>query len=52
MLSNDLSPEEKDEFLEMFKDFLNIFATKYHDLRHVTAIKHQIDLKLDAKPMV
>ena len=34
MLSNDLSPKEKDEFLEMFKDFPNLFATSYHDLRH------------------
>ena len=47
MLSNDLSLEEKDEFLEMFKDFPNLFATSYHDLRHVTAIEHQIDLKPD-----
>ena len=52
MLSNDLSPEEKDEFLEMFKDFPNLFATSYHDLRYVTAIKYQIDLKPDAKLMV
>ena len=40
MLSNDLSLEEKDEFLEMFKDFPNLFAISYHDLRHVTAIEH------------
>ena len=52
MLSNDLSLEEKDEFLEMFKDFPNLFATSYHDLRHVIAIEHQIDLKPDAKPVV
>ena len=25
MLSNDPSPEEKDEFLEMFKDFPNLY---------------------------
>ena len=49
MLSNDPSLEEKDEFLEMFKDFPNLFATSYHDSRHVIAIEHQIDLKLDAK---
>ena len=52
MLSNDLSLEEKDEFLKMFKDFPNLFATSYHDLRHVIAIEHQIDLKPNAKPMV
>ena len=40
MLSNDLSSEEKDMFLEMFKYFPNLFATSYHDLRHVTAIEH------------
>ena len=33
MLSNDLSPKEKDEFLEMFKDFPNLFAASDHDLR-------------------
>ena len=40
MLSNDLSSEEKDDFLEMFKDFPNLFAISYHDLRHVIAIEH------------
>ena len=40
MLSNDVSPEEKDEFLEMFKDFTNLFVISYHDLRHVTAIEN------------
>ena len=32
MLLNDLSSKEKDEFLEVFKDFLHLFATSYHDL--------------------
>ena len=36
----------------MFEDFPNLFATSYHDLRHVTAIEHQLDLKLDVKPVI
>ena len=39
MLFDDLSSEEKDEFLEMFKDYPNLFVTSYHDLRHVMTIE-------------
>ena len=40
MLFDDLFFEEKDDFLKMFKDFSDLFATSYHDLRHEIAIEH------------
>ncbi|MCO5593275.1 hypothetical protein L7F22_047283 [Adiantum nelumboides] len=51
MLSKDLTKEEEEDYINMFKRYPHLFITDYSMIKRVDVIQHHIDLKLDAKPL-
>ncbi|MCO5588628.1 hypothetical protein L7F22_042585 [Adiantum nelumboides] len=51
MLSKDLTKEEEEDYINMFKRYPHLFITDYSMIKGVDVIQHHIDLKLDAKPV-
>jgi hypothetical protein len=51
-LSSGLAKEQRDEYLRLLKDFVDVFTWTYEDLRtyDTCIIEHKIPLKEDAKP--
>jgi ribonuclease HI len=51
-LSSSLSKEQRDEYVNILKDFVDVFSWKYEDLRtyDTNIIEHKIPLKEEAKP--
>jgi hypothetical protein len=51
-LSSSLSKEQRAEYVRLLKDFADVFAWTYEDLRtyDTSIIEHKIPLKEDAKP--
>jgi hypothetical protein len=51
-LSSSLSREQRDEYAELLKEFADVFAWTYEDLRtyDTSVIEHKIPLKEEAKP--
>jgi ribonuclease HI len=51
-LSSSLSKEQRGEYIELLKEFADVFAWTYEDLRtyDTTVIEHKIPLKEEAKP--
>ncbi|MCO5589272.1 hypothetical protein L7F22_043238 [Adiantum nelumboides] len=51
MLSKDLTKEEEEDYINMFKRYPHLFITDYSMIKGVDVIQHHIDLKHDAKPV-
>ncbi|MCO5597264.1 hypothetical protein L7F22_051340 [Adiantum nelumboides] len=51
MLAKDLTKEEEEDYINMFKRYLHHFITDYSMIKGVDVIQHHIDLKPDAKPV-
>ncbi|MCO5596828.1 hypothetical protein L7F22_050898 [Adiantum nelumboides] len=51
MLAKDLTKEEEEDYINMFKRYPHLFITDYSMIKEVDVIQHHIDLKLDAKPI-
>ncbi|MCO5549113.1 hypothetical protein L7F22_002579 [Adiantum nelumboides] len=51
MLSKDLTKEEEEDYINMFKRYPHLFITDYSMIKGVDVIQHHIDLKPDAKPV-
>ncbi|MCO5570179.1 hypothetical protein L7F22_023897 [Adiantum nelumboides] len=51
MLAKDLTKEEEEDYINMFKRYPHLFITNYSMIKGVDVIQHHIDLKLDAKPV-
>ncbi|MCO5612333.1 hypothetical protein L7F22_066600 [Adiantum nelumboides] len=51
MLAKDLTKEEEEDYINMFKRYPHLFITNYSMIKGVDVIQHHIDLKLDAKPI-
>ncbi|MCO5571582.1 hypothetical protein L7F22_025327 [Adiantum nelumboides] len=51
MLAKDLTKEEEEDYIDMFKRYPHLFITNYSMIKGVDVIQHHIDLKLDAKPI-
>ncbi|MCO5605681.1 hypothetical protein L7F22_059865 [Adiantum nelumboides] len=51
MLSKDLTKEEEEDYINMFKRYPHLFITDYSMIKGVDVIQHHIDLKPDAKPI-
>ncbi|MCO5593379.1 hypothetical protein L7F22_047391 [Adiantum nelumboides] len=51
MLSKDLTKEEEEDYINMFKRYPHLFITNYSMIKGVDVIQHHIDLKPDAKPV-
>ncbi|MCO5547411.1 hypothetical protein L7F22_000860 [Adiantum nelumboides] len=51
MLSKDLTKEEEENYINMFKRYPHLFITDYSMIKEVDVIQHHIDLKPDAKPV-
>jgi hypothetical protein len=51
-LSSSLSREQRDEYAELLKEFVDVFSWTYEDLRtyDTSVIEHKIPLKEEAKP--
>jgi ribonuclease HI len=51
-LSNNLSEEQRDEYNELLKEFVDVFASTYEDLRtyDIIVIEHKISLKEKVEP--
>jgi hypothetical protein len=51
-LSSNLSREKRVEYTELLKEFVDVFAWTYKDLRtyDTSFIEHKIPLKEEAKP--
>ncbi|MCO5551944.1 hypothetical protein L7F22_005451 [Adiantum nelumboides] len=49
MLSKDLTKEEEEDYINMFKRYPHLFITDYSMIKGVDVIQHHIDLKPDAK---
>ncbi|MCO5602428.1 hypothetical protein L7F22_056560 [Adiantum nelumboides] len=49
MLSKDLTKEEEEDYINMFKRYPHLFITNYLMIKGVDAIQHHIGLKPDAK---
>jgi hypothetical protein len=51
-LSSNLSREQRVEYAELLKEFADVFAWTYEDLRtyYTSVIEHKIPLKEEAKP--
>ncbi|MCO5583550.1 hypothetical protein L7F22_037461 [Adiantum nelumboides] len=49
MLAKDLTKEEAEDYINMFKRYPHLFITDYSMIKGVDVIKHHIDLKPDAK---
>jgi hypothetical protein len=50
--SNNLSREKRDEYARLLKEFADVFAWTYEDLRtyDISVVEHKIPLKEEAKP--
>ncbi|MCO5593428.1 hypothetical protein L7F22_047442 [Adiantum nelumboides] len=51
MLAKDLTKEEEEDYINMFKRYPNLFIIDYSMIKGVNVIQHHIDLKPDAKPI-
>ncbi|MCO5558646.1 hypothetical protein L7F22_012232 [Adiantum nelumboides] len=51
MLAKDLTKEEEEDYINMFKRYPHRFITEYSMIKGVDVIQHYIDLKPDAKPV-
>ncbi|MCO5566703.1 hypothetical protein L7F22_020381 [Adiantum nelumboides] len=51
MLAKDLTKEEEEDYINMFKRYPHLFITDYSMIKGVNVIQHHIDLKPDAKPV-
>ncbi|MCO5572368.1 hypothetical protein L7F22_026121 [Adiantum nelumboides] len=51
MLDKDLTKEEEEDYINMFKRYPHLFNTDYSMIKGVDVIQHHIDLKPDAKPV-
>ncbi|MCO5566805.1 hypothetical protein L7F22_020486 [Adiantum nelumboides] len=51
MLGKDLTKEEEEDYINMFKRYPHLFITDYSMIKGVDVIQHHIDLKPDAKPI-
>ncbi|MCO5555429.1 hypothetical protein L7F22_008974 [Adiantum nelumboides] len=51
MLAKDLTKEEEEDYINMFKRYSHLFITDYSMIKGVDVIQHHIDLKPDAKPI-
>ncbi|MCO5611018.1 hypothetical protein L7F22_065267 [Adiantum nelumboides] len=51
MLAKDLTKEEEEDYINMFKKYPHLFITDYSMIKGVDVIQHHIDLKPDAKPV-
>ncbi|MCO5586554.1 hypothetical protein L7F22_040495 [Adiantum nelumboides] len=51
MLAKDLTKEEEEDYINMFKRYPHLFITDYSIIKGVDVIQHHIDLKPDAKPI-
>ncbi|MCO5579806.1 hypothetical protein L7F22_033668 [Adiantum nelumboides] len=51
MLAKDLTKEEEEKYINMFKKYPHLFITNYSMIKGVDVIQHHIDLKPDAKPI-
>ncbi|MCO5603194.1 hypothetical protein L7F22_057341 [Adiantum nelumboides] len=51
MLAKDLTKEEEEDYINMFKRYPHLFITDYSMIKGVDVIQHHIDLKPDAKPV-
>ncbi|MCO5604833.1 hypothetical protein L7F22_059007 [Adiantum nelumboides] len=51
MLSKDLTKEEEEDYINMFKRYPHLFIPDYSMIKGVDVIQHHIDLKPDAKPV-
>ncbi|MCO5551092.1 hypothetical protein L7F22_004589 [Adiantum nelumboides] len=51
MLAKDLTKEEEENYINMFKRYPHLFITDYSMIKGVDVIQHHIDLKPDAKPI-
>ncbi|MCO5601312.1 hypothetical protein L7F22_055431 [Adiantum nelumboides] len=49
MLAKDLTKEEEEDYINMFKRYRYLLITNYSMIKGVDVIQHQIDLKPDAK---
>ena len=51
-LSKSLPPEQKHKYIELFKEFVDIFAWSYEDLKSydTSIIQHKIPIKEEHKP--
>ena len=51
-LSRTLPPDKKSEYIKLFKEFQDVFAWSYEDLKSydTTVIHHKIPLKQNLKP--
>ena len=52
-VAQDLSPEEETKLIQTLKDYMDVFAWSYQDLKGVdpNICQHTIPIKLDAKPV-
>ncbi|MCO5584432.1 hypothetical protein L7F22_038359 [Adiantum nelumboides] len=51
MLAKDLTKEEEEDYINIFKRYPHLFITDYSMIKGVDVIQHHIDLKPDAKPV-
>ncbi|MCO5567617.1 hypothetical protein L7F22_021311 [Adiantum nelumboides] len=51
MLAKDLTKEEEEDYINMFKRYPHLFIIDYSMIKGVNVIQHHIDLKPDAKPV-
>ncbi|MCO5553788.1 hypothetical protein L7F22_007314 [Adiantum nelumboides] len=51
ILAKDLSKEEEEDYINMFKRYPHLFITDYSMIKGVDVIQHHIDLKPDVKPV-
>ncbi|MCO5609611.1 hypothetical protein L7F22_063841 [Adiantum nelumboides] len=51
MLAKDLTKEEEEDYINMFKRYPHLFITNYSLIKGVDVIQHHIDLKPDAEPV-
>ncbi|MCO5571052.1 hypothetical protein L7F22_024783 [Adiantum nelumboides] len=51
MLAKDLTKEEEEDYINMFKRYPHLFIIDYSMIKGVDVIQHHIDLKPDAKPV-
>ncbi|MCO5560510.1 hypothetical protein L7F22_014125 [Adiantum nelumboides] len=51
MLAKDLTKEEEEDYINIFKRYPHLFIIDYSMIKGVDVIQHHIDLKPDAKPV-
>ena len=52
MIAKDLSAKERESFKVMLRKYPSLFISDYSKISGVTAVQHQINLKLNMKPVV